>query len=71
MTKKFCDRCGKEITKKLMHRSVFDTIKKQFKTEQCDVCLYQELEQYGSKRTGKWELCHDCADALEEFMKGK
>lgn len=61
MTKKFCDRCGKELVK----RSVFRK-----KSGVHDVLLNYELVHWGPGRH-RFELCHECVLKLCDFLNLK
>ena len=57
MIRYFCDRCGKEISKKTDREILF---------------LRGELLMTGFKKTRSWlhpVLCNDCAVALENWLK--
>lgn len=58
MTKRFCDRCGKEVKP----TKLFKRDGKLF-----DIALEYTFQkwQYGRK---EYEICHDCAVALMKFM---
>lgn len=60
MTKRFCDRCGKEIMKQLMRRK---------KGGHYDWWLSTELEDWGNKGK-KYELCFECSNKLKKFLDG-
>ena len=60
MTKKFCDRCKKEIKPK--------TLSKRGKVY--DVWLRSELEEFGYINTDV-DLCFECANKLKKFLSGK
>ena len=58
MTKKICDRCGKEIKMKKL------TFKK---SNHYDISFDYTLQKWGLCG-GRYELCHDCAKEFLKFM---
>ena len=49
-----CDRCGKEITPRIL--------------KGVDVCLSQTFEKYGISRRS-YDLCRDCYEELKAWLK--
>lgn len=58
MTKRFCDRCGKEIMKQLVRWP---------KGGHYDWWLSTELEDWG-KKSKEYELCFECSNKLKKFL---
>ena len=63
MTKRFCDRCGKEIKPtKIIH---FPSKEERY------ITICDELGVFCGDKNTKYDLCHDCTVQLRKFLENK
>ena len=65
-TKKFCDKCGKEIVEK----DIFRKLLSGKRTDTVDCWLAGELRLYGPTNR-KFDLCYECYEKTLKWLAGE
>lgn len=60
MTKQFCDRCGKELQKSVVHR--YYRHREYYETRFIGIPIYNKESE------SEFDLCRECSDSLIHWM---